>query len=148
MNGQSGKYNIFWIVADPFSPAHRTRFRAHDSRFQVAPIFHFEIAFEFQACQIRDNTSIGGHNYRSQTNDTNPIRSLTQVVISAFWIVKWVMFWLYVYGFPILGDDEIFIHQPGQWGNDLSGYVNCFEGRCRPKLCYIISTWGVPPGMM
>jgi hypothetical protein len=43
-----------------------------------------------------------------------PKRSPSQAVISAFQMVIWVIFWLYVYGFPILGDDEIFIHQPGQ----------------------------------
>jgi hypothetical protein len=64
------------------------------------------------ATGARENTLFGDHNYRSPDNDTNPNRSPSQVVISAFGMVIWVILWLSATGFLFRDDNEIFINLP------------------------------------
>jgi hypothetical protein len=64
------------------------------------------------ATGARENTLVGGRIIRFSDNDTNPNRSPTQAVISAFQMVIWVILWLSATGFLFRDDNEIFINLP------------------------------------
>jgi hypothetical protein len=66
------------------------------------------------ATGARENTLVGGRIIRSSDNDTNPNRSPTQAVMSAFGMVIWVILWLSASGLSFHDDNEIITDQPGR----------------------------------